>query len=129
MHRRRARTATVHRSALRLGEALLVWALVMGVWLLLVDTVSLAELLAGGAAALLAAIATALVDAEHLARLRLEARVLLALPAELAGTLSTVELIMLAEGIHRQPFIDLALVLAVMSLIGSLAFARLLERL
>ena len=48
---------------------------------------------------------------------------------ELAGTLSTVVLIMLAEGIHRQPFIDLALVLAVMSLIGSLAFARLLERL
>jgi len=85
MHRRRARTATVHRSALRFGEALLVWALVMGVWLLLVDTVSLAELLAGGAAALLAAIATALVDAEHLARLRLQARVLLALPAQLAG--------------------------------------------
>jgi multisubunit Na+/H+ antiporter MnhF subunit len=48
---------------------------------------------------------------------------------ELAGTLSTVELILLAEGIHRQPFIDLALVLALMSLIGSLAFARLLERL
>jgi multisubunit Na+/H+ antiporter MnhF subunit len=47
---------------------------------------------------------------------------------ELMGVLSTVELMLLAEGTHRQPFIDLALVLAVMSLIGGLAFARLLER-
>jgi multisubunit Na+/H+ antiporter MnhF subunit len=47
---------------------------------------------------------------------------------ELMGVLSTVELMLLAEGTHRQPFIDLALVLAVMSFIGALAFARLLER-
>lgn len=47
---------------------------------------------------------------------------------ELAGVLSAVELMLLAQGIHRQPFIDLALVLAVMAFIGSLAFARLLER-
>jgi multicomponent Na+:H+ antiporter subunit F len=47
---------------------------------------------------------------------------------ELAGVLSTVELMLLAQGTHRQPFIDLALVLAVMAFIGSLAFARLLER-
>lgn len=57
------------------------------------------------------------------------ARVLSGLIAlELAGVLSAVELMLLAEGTHRQPFIDLALVLAVMALIGSLAFARLLER-
>lgn len=47
---------------------------------------------------------------------------------ELATVLSTVELMLLAQGTHRQPFIDLALVLAVMAFIGSLAFARLLER-
>jgi len=47
---------------------------------------------------------------------------------ELAGVLSTVELLLLAEGTQRQPFVDLALVLAVMSFVGSLAFARLLER-
>lgn len=56
-------------------------------------------------------------------------RVLDALAAlELMGMLSTVELMLLAEGTHRQPFIDLAVVLAVMSFIGALAFARLLER-
>ena len=47
---------------------------------------------------------------------------------ELAGSLSAVELMLLAQGTHRQPFIDLALVLAVMAFIGSFAFARLLER-
>lgn len=56
-------------------------------------------------------------------------RVLDALAAlELMGVLSTVELMLLCEGTHRQPFIDLAIVLAVMSFIGVLAFARLLER-
>jgi multisubunit Na+/H+ antiporter MnhF subunit len=47
---------------------------------------------------------------------------------ELAGALATAELMLLAEGTHRQPFMDLALTLAVMSVIGSLAFVRLLER-
>lgn len=47
---------------------------------------------------------------------------------ELMGVLCTVELMLLSEGTHRQPFIDLAIVLAVMSFIGALAFARLLER-
>jgi multisubunit Na+/H+ antiporter MnhF subunit len=46
---------------------------------------------------------------------------------ELAGVLTTTALMLLAEGLHRQPFIDLALVLALLSLIGSLAFARLME--
>jgi len=33
----------------------------------------------------------------------------------------------LAEGLHRQPFIDLALVLALVSVIGALVYARLME--
>jgi multisubunit Na+/H+ antiporter MnhF subunit len=47
---------------------------------------------------------------------------------ELASALCVVELMLLSEGAHRQPFVDLALVLAVMGFIGSLAFARLMER-
>jgi multicomponent Na+:H+ antiporter subunit F len=47
---------------------------------------------------------------------------------EVAGTLTTSALISLSEGFHRQPFIDLAIVLAVLSVVGSLTFARLIER-
>lgn len=47
---------------------------------------------------------------------------------ELAGTTGTAVLLLLAEYLHRQPFVDLALVLAVLSFVGSLVFARLLER-
>jgi multicomponent Na+:H+ antiporter subunit F len=47
---------------------------------------------------------------------------------ELAGTTGTAILLLLAEFLHRQPFIDLALILAVLSFVGSLVFARLLER-
>ena len=47
---------------------------------------------------------------------------------ELAGTLLTSALMALCEGFHRQPFIDLALLFAVMTVIGALAFARLMER-
>ena len=47
---------------------------------------------------------------------------------EVASTLATTTLMLLSEGFHRQPFIDLALVLALLSVIGSLAFARLMER-
>lgn len=46
---------------------------------------------------------------------------------ELASAISVVELMLLSEGTHRQPFIDLALVLAAMGFVGSLAFARLME--
>ena len=46
---------------------------------------------------------------------------------ELCSVLTTSALMLLAEGIHRQPFIDLAVVLVLLSLIGSLAFARLME--
>lgn len=47
---------------------------------------------------------------------------------EVAGTVAASALMLLAEGFHRQPFIDLALTLALLSLIGSLAFARLMEK-
>jgi multisubunit Na+/H+ antiporter MnhF subunit len=47
---------------------------------------------------------------------------------ELAGTLLTSALMALCEGFHRQPFIDLALLFALLSMIGGLAFARLMER-
>jgi multisubunit Na+/H+ antiporter MnhF subunit len=47
---------------------------------------------------------------------------------ELAGTLATAELMLLAEGTHRQPFVDLAVTAALMSVAGALAFVRLMER-
>jgi multisubunit Na+/H+ antiporter MnhF subunit len=47
---------------------------------------------------------------------------------EIAGVLVTTILVLLAEGFHRQAFVDLAVVLAPMALIGSLVFARLMER-
>jgi multisubunit Na+/H+ antiporter MnhF subunit len=46
---------------------------------------------------------------------------------EVACVLVTSILMVLSEGLQRQPFIDLALVFALLSLLGSLAFARLLE--
>jgi multisubunit Na+/H+ antiporter MnhF subunit len=52
-----------------------------------------------------------------------------ALPAlELAGTLASTALMALCEGFHRQPFIDLALLFALLSMLGAFAFARLMER-
>jgi multicomponent Na+:H+ antiporter subunit F len=48
---------------------------------------------------------------------------------QLAGTNGALIMLMVAEGIHRQPFADLALVLALTSFVGSLAFAYFLERL
>lgn len=47
---------------------------------------------------------------------------------ELASVLVTTILVLICEGTHRQPFIDLAVVFAPMSIIGSLLFARLMER-
>jgi multicomponent Na+:H+ antiporter subunit F len=47
---------------------------------------------------------------------------------QMAGILETVVLLLLAEGFHRPPFFDLALVLALLSLAGGLVFARMLER-
>ena len=47
---------------------------------------------------------------------------------EVASTVATTALMALADGFHRQPFIDLAVVFAPMSLVGSLMYARLMER-
>jgi multisubunit Na+/H+ antiporter MnhF subunit len=47
---------------------------------------------------------------------------------ELSGTTGTAILLLLSEDLRRQPFADLAIVFAAVSFVGSLAFARLLER-
>ena len=47
---------------------------------------------------------------------------------QMAGVLQTIVLLLLAEGFHRSPFFDLALVLALLALAGGLGFARMLER-
>jgi multicomponent Na+:H+ antiporter subunit F len=47
---------------------------------------------------------------------------------ELAGVLNTLVLLLLAEGFNRPGFMDLALVLALLSLAGGLVFARMYER-
>jgi multisubunit Na+/H+ antiporter MnhF subunit len=46
---------------------------------------------------------------------------------EVASALTTCILMLLAESFRRQPFIDLAVVFAVLSVIGAIVFARLLE--
>ncbi len=46
---------------------------------------------------------------------------------ELAGTLATTVLMALAEGLQRQPFMDLAIVVAVLSVLGCMVIARILE--
>jgi multisubunit Na+/H+ antiporter MnhF subunit len=47
---------------------------------------------------------------------------------ELASTITTLALLLIAQGMRRDPFMDLALVSAVLSFAGALAFARFLER-
>jgi multisubunit Na+/H+ antiporter MnhF subunit len=47
---------------------------------------------------------------------------------ELSGTLLSSALMALCEGFHRQPFVDLALLFALLSMIGAMVFARLMER-
>ena len=47
---------------------------------------------------------------------------------EVAGVLLTTILMLLSEGFHRQPFMDLALTFAFLSVVGGVAFARLMER-
>jgi multisubunit Na+/H+ antiporter MnhF subunit len=47
---------------------------------------------------------------------------------ELAGTLTTAIMLLLSEGLKRQSFVDLGLVLAFLTVIGGLAFARAFAR-
>lgn len=46
----------------------------------------------------------------------------------LAGVVAVLELITLTVGFARQPFVDLAVILAPLSMGGTLAFVRFLER-
>ncbi len=45
----------------------------------------------------------------------------------LGGPVAALILLLLSEGLHRQPFVDLAVVLAVVSFAGSVIVARFLE--
>jgi multicomponent Na+:H+ antiporter subunit F len=47
---------------------------------------------------------------------------------ELASTVTTLVLVLLAQGVHRDPFMDLAVVSALLSFAGALTFVRFLER-
>lgn len=47
---------------------------------------------------------------------------------QLGGTIATLVLLLLAQGTNRAPFFDLAVVSALLSFAGGLAFARFLER-
>ncbi|HYZ81626.1 MAG TPA: monovalent cation/H+ antiporter complex subunit F [Solirubrobacteraceae bacterium] len=47
---------------------------------------------------------------------------------EVASALAVTALMLLSEGFHRQPFVDLAVVLALVSSVGSLTFARMMEQ-
>jgi multisubunit Na+/H+ antiporter MnhF subunit len=47
---------------------------------------------------------------------------------ECAGIVTSIVLVLLAEGFHRAIYANVALVLAALSLIGSVAFARFMER-
>ena len=47
---------------------------------------------------------------------------------EAASLIATLVLLLMAEGFGRQPFVDLALALALLSFGGGLVFARFLER-
>jgi multisubunit Na+/H+ antiporter MnhF subunit len=47
---------------------------------------------------------------------------------EVAGVVATTALLLLAEGTHRESFVDLALVAGLLIVPGGLVFARLLER-
>jgi multisubunit Na+/H+ antiporter MnhF subunit len=46
---------------------------------------------------------------------------------EVAGTLMTTIMMLLSEGLQRQPFVDLAVTLGVLSLVGALVIVRMLE--
>lgn len=47
---------------------------------------------------------------------------------EAAGIIAVMALLLLAEGFHRIPFVDIALALALLTFGGGLVFARFLQR-
>jgi multisubunit Na+/H+ antiporter MnhF subunit len=74
-----------------------------------------------------AVLAAALVPLAVVAARRPATDGLVALQA--AGTDATLAALLIAEGTHRQPFGDLAIVLAVASFVGAIAFIHFVERL
>lgn len=73
------------RTALRVrtfGIWVLAWGAIGAVWMLLVDTPTLPEILLGAAAATVGTAASASVLSQHLTRLRLELETLLSLPGQ-----------------------------------------------
>jgi multisubunit Na+/H+ antiporter MnhF subunit len=50
-----------------------------------------------------------------------------AVALNLGGPVTALILLLLSEGLHRQPFVDLAVALAVVSFAGSVIVARFLE--
>lgn len=85
------------RGRLLAGAVLLAWwALLGGVWMLLVDTVSIAEIASAVAAALVAVLATRLVFASGTAPMRARARLLPALGRQLARVPLDLWLLLLA---------------------------------
>lgn len=46
---------------------------------------------------------------------------------EAGAVILTTVLMLMSEGFHRQPFVDLAVTFAFVSVVGSLAFARMME--
>ena len=46
---------------------------------------------------------------------------------EIAGTLASTILMLLSEGLQRQPFADLAITMSVLSVLGALVIVRMLE--
>jgi multisubunit Na+/H+ antiporter MnhE subunit len=77
---RRERDHRVAAGARLAGASVLLWCAIVGVWMLLVDTYSVAEVLAGAATALLATVATLLVYAQRVVRLRPSAKLAWMLP-------------------------------------------------
>ena len=51
-----------------------------------------------------------------------------AVPVGVRAALPTLVLVLLAQGVRRDPFMDLALVSALLSFAGALTFVRFLER-
>jgi multisubunit Na+/H+ antiporter MnhF subunit len=47
---------------------------------------------------------------------------------EVVGTLASTVLMLLSEAFSRQPFVDLAIISALLTIVGGLAFARLMEQ-
>jgi len=101
-----SRRSRFHSSARRVSGWALSWLLAAATWMLLVDTSSVPEFVAGAAAASVAAIAARLVWAQHLVRLHGGTGLIATLPRQLARVpidlwLLVRELARALAGVHR----------------------------